>query len=289
MNIIVGKNSGFCSGVKYTITKAEEELKQNSTIDCLGEIIHNKQVVESLEKKGLRTINSLDEAKNKVLIRAHGISKEIYDLANSRNIQLIDLTCPKVLAIHKQVEDFSNNNYFIFLFGIKNHPETIGTFSFCGENSCIIENVDDIEDAIKLFKASNLNNLLIISQTTFSLSLFDEMANHVSSSLEGKYNVHIEKSICNATNLRQVETKKMSHDSDLMIIIGGKNSSNTKKLYEIAIKNCNHAIQIQTKDDLDLNFVKDFENIGIVAGASTPDYIIKEVYNACLDADKILY
>ncbi len=285
MNIIVGKNSGFCSGVKYTITRAKDELYKNSSIDCLGEIIHNKQVVDSLEKDGLRTINSLDEAKNKVLIRAHGISKEVYEIAKSRGIELIDLTCPKVLAIHKQVENFSNNNYFIFLFGIKDHPETIGTFSFCGKNSYIIENAQDIEDAINSFKASNLKDLLIISQTTFSLSLFDEMVQIITSSLGNNYNIHIEKSICNATNLRQVETKEISSQVDLMIIIGGKNSSNTKKLYEIATKYCKNAIQIQTKDDLDLSFIKKFKNIGIVAGASTPDYIINEVYNFCLNAD----
>lgn len=285
MNIIVGKNSGFCSGVKYTITKAKEKLKENSTIDCLGEIIHNKQVVDALEKDGLRTINSIDEAKNKVLIRAHGVSKEVYKLANLQGIELIDLTCPKVLAIHRQVENFANNNYFIFLFGIKNHPETIGTFSFCGKNSCVIENIDDIENAIRTFKASNLNDLLIISQTTFSLSLFDEMAKIIVSSLGEKYNIHIEKSICNATNLRQVEAENLSHKVDLMIIIGGKNSSNTKKLYEIAIKNCKNAVLIQTKNDLELDFIKKFENIGIIAGASTPDYIIDEVYNFCLNAD----
>lgn len=177
MNILIGKNSGFCAGVKYTITRAEEELAKNPQgIDCLGEIIHNKQVIDSLEKKGLRTINSIEEAKNKVLIRAHGIAKEVYDYANKHNIELIDLTCPNVLQIHKQIDEFSKNNYFILLFGVKNHPETIGNYSFCGYNSFLLDSIDDIPLALDKVKNSNLNDVLIISQTTFSVSLFEEMS-----------------------------------------------------------------------------------------------------------------
>lgn len=278
MNIIVGKSSGFCAGVKYSVTKAEDELnKAKSSVDCLGEIIHNRQVVENLESKGLRTINSIDEAKHKVIIRAHGVSKEVYNIAKFRNIELVDLTCPKVLRIHKQVEDFSKDNYFIFLFGVKNHPETIGTSSFCGSNSYILESLSDIEPAINAFKSSLLTDLLIISQTTFSLSLFDKMVASICNRLDNSYNIHIEKSICNATSLRQLETREISAKVDLMIIIGGKNSSNTKKLYEVALENCKNVIHIQTKEDLDLNFVHKFENIGIMAGASTPKYIIDEV------------
>ncbi len=281
MKIILGKNSGFCSGVKNTIAKAEEELKKDQNIDCLGEIIHNKQVVEDLEKRGLRTIESIDEAKNKILIRAHGTSKEVYEIAKNKNIEIIDLTCPKVLAIHKQVQEFSNNNYYIFLFGIKSHPETIGTFSFCSKNASIIEEKGDIEDAIKNLKKSNLKNVLIISQTTFSISLFDELCKIITETLDKTYNIHIQKSICNATNLRQLETEEISKEVELMIIIGGKNSSNTKKLYEIAIKNCKNAIYIQTIKDIDKEFIKQFESIGIIAGASTPSYIIEEVYEYC--------
>lgn len=284
MNIILGKTSGFCAGVKYTITKAEEELSKSNgkPIDCLGEIIHNKQVVESLESKGLRTINSIDEAKTKVIIRAHGISKEVYEIAKNKNIELIDLTCPKVLKIHQQVEEFSNKNYFIFLIGIKDHPETIGTYSFCGNNSYIIESLEDIDAAIYAFKSSYLKDLLIICQTTYSVKLFDEIVDAITHSLGDSYNIHIEKSICNATSMRQAETKEISAKVDLMIIIGGKNSSNTKKLYDVASNYCKNVIHIQTKDELDLDFVRSFENIGIMAGASTPSYLIEDVYSSIL-------
>lgn len=284
MEIIVGKNSGFCAGVRHTITKTEEELKKNSIgIDCLGEIIHNKQVVQNLESQGLRIIDSIEKAKDKVIIRAHGISKEIYEIAKNNNIDIIDLTCPKVLKIHEMAEAFSRNNYFIFLFGIKDHPETIGTFSFCGKNSCLIENKDDLSSALDIFKKSGLKNLLIISQTTFSVLLFEEMKDIVLNTLDNHFNIRIEKSICNATDVRQQEASEISSQVDLMIIIGGKNSSNTKKLYEISKTHLNNVLHIETKNDLDLDFVKNFNTVGIIAGASTPDYVINDVISCLQD------
>lgn len=280
MNIIVGKNSGFCAGVKHTITKAKEELsKSENGIDCLGEIIHNEQVVNDLEELGLRIINKIEDAKGKVIIRAHGIAKDVYDHSKKHNIELIDLTCPNVVKIHNQVEKLSKSGYFIFLFGVKNHPETIGTYSFCGKNSYILEGIDDISPALNSLKTSNLNNVLIISQTTFSLNLFEKMTKMVLDELGNNFNVQVEKSICNATDLRQKEAFEISSKVQLMIIIGGKNSSNTKKLYEVSKENCKNVLSIQTKDDLDINFVKQFENVGVIAGASTPDYIIQDVIN----------
>lgn len=262
MKVIVGKYSGFCAGVKYTITRAEEELaKSNNGIYCLGEIIHNKQVIENLSKKGLKTIDFIEDANEKVIIRAHGASKEIYEYTKSHNIELIDLTCPNVLKIHEQVKKFSNDNHFIFLLGIKNHPETIGTYSFCGNNSYIIENMTDITPAIARLKSSHLRNILIISQTTFSVSLFDEIVLFIKKALNSEFNIHIEKSICNATDMRQKEAHDISKEVSLMIIVGGKNSSNTKKLYEVAKTNCNNVLHIETKDELDLNFIKNFESI----------------------------
>ena len=282
MNIIIGKNSGFCAGVKYTVTKAEKELdKEKNGLDCLGEIIHNNQVIDILSKKGLRTIDSIENAKNKVIIRAHGVSKDVYNYAKENKIELIDLTCPNVLKIHDQVQKYSNDNYFIFLLGIKNHPETIGTYSFCSKNCYLIENISDIDDAIINLKNSNLKNLLIISQTTFSVKLFDEIVSEVLKRIGKDYNIHVEKSICNATDLRQQEAKEISSKVDLMIIIGGKNSSNTKKLYEVSKINCENVIHIETKNDLDAGFIKNFKNIGIIAGASTPDFIINEVVDFC--------
>lgn len=282
MNILVGKNSGFCAGVRYTISKAKEELKKNPNgLDVLGEIIHNKHVVESLKSLGLRTIDSIEDAQNKVVIRAHGVSKEIYEYAKNHNIELIDLTCPNVLKIHTQIQEAVKNNCFIFLFGIKGHPETVGNYSFCGENSCLIETLDDIFPAIDKLKNSDLKNILIISQTTFSVSLFNEMVDIISNTLDESFNLNIIKSICNSTNLRQQEANEISSKVDLVIIIGGKNSSNTKKLYEVSLKNCKNVIHIEAKEDLDKNYIKNFKNIGIIAGASTPSHIIEDITNYC--------
>lgn len=216
------------------------------------------------------------------MIRAHGVSKHTYETAKKRNITLVDLTCPKVLKIHEQVKDFSGNNYYIFLLGIKSHPEIVGTFSFCGDNSYLIQSKDDVPSAISALKSSNLKDVLIISQTTYSVKLFDEITDIIVNSLDTSYNIHIEKSICNATSLRQAETKEISSKVELMIIIGGKNSSNTKELYEIASKNCKSTILIQTKEDLDLSFVKRFENVGIMAGASTPEFVVADVINSIM-------
>lgn len=213
----------------------------------------------------------------KTIIRAHGVSADVYEYAKSHNIELVDLTCPKVSKIHSQVQDFANKDYFIFLFGVKNHPETIGTFSFCGKNSFLIESSSDIETGISALYTSNLKNVLIISQTTFSVSLFEDMKNTIIKKLEPDFNIHIENSICNATSLRQLEAKELSSKSDLMIIIGGKNSSNTKKLYEVSKENCENVLKIETKEDLDKEFIKNFQNIGIIAGASTPSDIIDNV------------
>lgn len=278
MEVLIGKYNGFCAGVKNTLEKVEKELSLTSNgIDCLGEIIHNKQVVAELESKGLRIINSITEAKNKVVIRAHGTTKEVYDYAKMHSIEVLDFTCPNVLRIHEQVQKFINDGYFIFLFGVKDHPETIGTYSFCGKHSYLIENVCDISQAISSLLEANLKNVLIISQTTFSINLFEALVKQILNSLDNSFNIHIEKSICNATNLRQLEASKLSSNVDLVIIIGGKNSSNTKKLYEVSSQNCKNVLHIQTKDDLDLNFVKDFKKCAIIAGASTPNSIIEEV------------
>ncbi len=281
MNIILGKNNGFCAGVRHTISKAEELLAKYHTLDCLGEIIHNKEVVSSLEKKGLRIINSIEEAKNRVIIRAHGTTKEVYEYAEAHGIELIDLTCPNVLKIHEQVQNLVKEKYFICLLGVKNHPETIGTYSFCGENSCIVEDFSDLSPTVQKIHNSKLKRVLIIAQTTFSVTLFEQYSQIIADTLWNHFKVKIENSICNSTNLRQFEAAEIAVDADLMIVIGGENSSNTQKLYDISKNFCKNVMYVQTKDDLNLRAIKKFNNIGIIAGASTPDYITQEIAEAC--------
>ena len=281
MEIILGKSSGFCFGVKNAVDGAKNELKNNSPIYCLGEIIHNEEVIKDLECKGLVIIDNIDNAKDTVIIRSHGVPKYVYDNAKEKNIKLLDYTCPFVLKIHETALKYSNNNYFIFLLGIKTHPETIGSISFCSDNSYLIENFNDISPAIDKFNSSSLNNLLVISQTTFSVSLFEDIVNEIRSKVNPNVNLEIKNTICNTTSIRQKETEEIAKKVDLMIIIGGKHSSNTKKLYEIAKINCKNSILIQTKDDLNNEYLKHFKRIGIMAGASTPQNIIESVVDFC--------
>lgn len=275
MEIIEGKTSGFCGGVRNAFTKAEQELdKTKEEIYCLGELVHNKQVIEKLEKKGLKTIEDIEEAKDKAIIRAHGVSKEVYKRAKQKGIELIDLTCPKVLQIHKMVEEYAQKEYFIMLVGVENHPEVIGTMSFCGENSFLIRNEEDIGNAIK---SINKSKILILAQTTYSLKKFEEILEKIKNVVGDKYQIDIKDTICPATRMRQEETEELSKKVDYMIIVGGKNSSNTKKLYEIAKANCKNSVVVETVQELDLEYIRKLEKIGIMAGASTPKESVEEI------------
>lgn len=279
MEIIIGKTSGFCFGVKNAVDQAVEELENSSnTVYCLGELVHNRQVTNSLQEKGLIFIDDIEDAKGKTIIRAHGIEKETYKKAKRLNVKLKDLTCPKVLKIHSIVEEHSNNGYYIFLVGIANHPETIGTYSFCGENSSIIENISDLENAVIKLKQTNMKKTLLITQTTFSLKGFEEISEKLQGILkQDNIELKVINTICSSTELRQKETEKLSQEVDFMIIIGGKNSSNTRKLYEISVKNCKNVISVETKEDIDIRFIKQFEKIGVMAGASTPTKSINDI------------
>ena len=279
MEIIVGKTSGFCYGVKNAVDSANEELENSSdVVYCLGELVHNKQVTDSLKEKGLVFIDDIEQAKSKTIIRAHGIKKEIYQKAEKQNIELKDLTCPKVLKIHEIVEEHSNNGYYIFLVGISDHPETIGTYSFCGLNCSIIENISDLQYAVTKFQETKMKKVLLITQTTFNFNEFEEIAKKLKDMLKGKdFELKVMNTICSSTELRQKETEELSQKVELMIIIGGKNSSNTRKLYEISLKNCKNVILVQTKNDIDINYIKQFEKIGVMAGASTPYESIESI------------
>lgn len=277
MKILIGKSAGFCGGVLNSVNRASTYLEQNKNVYCLGELVHNPQVIKDLENKGLKIINSLDEIdeNSKVIIRAHGIPKETYDLAQKRKIELYDLTCPKVLKIHDDVKKYVNEDYFIVLIAHKTHPEVIGTISFCGENSIIVEDEEDIEKTVAKIRASQQKKVVVIAQTTFSMDLFDEMAEMLKKELHD-YELVIDNTICNATEKRQKEIKELATKVDAMIIIGGKNSSNTKKLYDISKSICQNTYAIETVEDLNTNF-NSYQTIGIMAGASTPQKSIDEV------------
>lgn len=279
MDIILGKKAGFCYGVRRAVEDSQKQINQNEKIYCLGELVHNKQVIEDLKEKGLIFIEELDEIKednSKVIIRAHGIEKNIYNKAKEKGIKLIDNTCPNVLKIHKLAQDYKKEGYFIFLTGTKNHPENIGTISYCGKNFYLIEDENNIKEAINYLEKTKIRNVLLISQTTYSTAKFKNIEEILQQELKD-YNFIIKNTICLATELRQKETEEISKKVDMMIIIGGKNSSNTKKLYEIASLNCNKTVCIETKEDINVEDFKDIKTIGIMAGASTPQKSIDEV------------
>lgn len=279
MKIILGKSAGFCYGVKRAVDGTKEELRNNELTYCLGELVHNKQVINKLKNNGLKIIDDISLAKNdkNIIIRAHGVKKEIYEIAKRKDIQLKDFTCPKVLKIHEIAEDYAKQGYYIFLCGNGNHPENIGTLSYCGKNVSIIETEEDVNQAIKKFKESNLKKLLIIAQTTYSVNRFKKINELVKENLPEDINVIIKNTICKATEIRQLETEEISKKVDYMIIIGGANSSNTKKLYEISKQNCKNSICIETADELPIDEILKSKRVGIMAGASTPQEEIQKV------------
>lgn len=277
MEIIIGKTAGFCFGVENAVNKTTEQLNNKKNIYCLGELVHNKQVTEELENEGIIFIDDISNAKKDVIIRAHGEKKETYDKAKELDLNVIDLTCPKVTKIHKIAEEYANKGYYILLIGKSNHPEVIGTISYCGENSDIIEEQSEIEQKLEKIYNSENKKLLIISQTTFSLEKFNKIVLLIQQKIKNGIEIEIKKTICEATRLRQEETKELSLKVDTMIIIGGKHSSNTNKLYEIAKANCNNSILIENSIELDKEEIKRHKKIGIMAGASTPKKSIESV------------
>lgn len=280
MEIIVGKTAGFCYGVKRAVDGAEKEIEEaKEPIYCLGEIVHNSKVIENLKNKGLIFIDNLEDSKGKTIIRAHGVAKQIYDIAKNEDIELKDYTCPNVLKIHKIAEEYANKGYYIFLCGSKKHPENIGTLSYCGKNVFVIEKVDDAIKGIEEFEKSKISKLLVISQTTYSLEKFYIIEEVIKNELPRNIEIMVKNTICKATELRQKETEEISKKVDFMIIIGGANSSNTKKLYDIAKNNCKNCVCVESLKQLKLEELKEYGKIGIMAGASTPQESINEIIN----------
>ena len=290
MEIIVGKTAGFCYGVKRAVEGAERELQENKkNIYCLGEIVHNKQVIQALEKQGMKMANEIEEIpEGKAIVRAHGIPKQTEEKAKKLGINLIDYTCPNVLKIHDIAQKYVEEDFYIFLLGSPNHPENIGTISYCGDYYQVIEIEEEIEKAINNFQSTNKKRLLVIAQTTYSLEKFEKISEIIKQKLSEKIEIIIKNTICSATKLRQKETEELAKQVECMIIIGGSNSSNTKKLYEIAKENCKNTICVETEKQLNVKEIQKFSKIGIMAGASTPQFSIEEIVEKLKKKEEIL-
>lgn len=269
----VGKTAGFCGGVSLCIKRLNEEIDINDVVYCLGEVVHNKDVVSDFEEKGVIFVDCLDDIPDGSIVafRAHGVVKSIYEDAEKRGMRIVDLTCPKVFNIRNIVKPYLDDAYII-LIAQKTHPEALSTISFCGDNSCIVEDISDLD----LSKMNNFSRVVVIAQTTFNEKKFLEYCDIIKNKFNGE--VIVNNTICNATHIRQEETKDMAKNKDTMIIIGGKNSSNTRKLYDISSEFCTNTLICENISDLDVSKV--FGNIGIMAGASTPKNVIDEVFEA---------
>lgn len=277
MKVILAKNSGFCFGVERAMDSTLEAINIKKNVNSLGPLIHNKQVTDNLKKKGLNTISNIDTINNgTIIIRSHGISKDIHEKLNSRNIEILDLTCPFVRKIQKKVQKFYNKGYNIIIIGDPNHPEVIGINGWCENSADIFNSKDDIDNSKKYDK------ICIVAQTTMNYEKFKLLSDIVSKNAK---DVLIYNTICNATKLRQTSCREVASDVDAMIVIGGYHSSNTQKLVEISKEICKDTYHIETVDDLNLDQFKKYNVVGITAGASTPDWIIKEVVNRVSNID----
>ena len=278
MEVIVAKTAGFCFGVERAVNKVYEQIEKTSQpIYTYGPIIHNEEVVKDLEAKGVKLIadrkelEALTEGEGVIIIRSHGVSREVYEIAEKKGLTIVDATCPFVKKIHRLVERECASGNQVVIIGNEQHPEVEGIKGWGDAHTVVIQTPEEVEDFVPKAGAK----LSIVSQTTFNYNKFKEL---VEKFFKKGYDILVLNTICNATQERQVEAKEIASKVDAMIVIGGKNSSNTQKLYEICLKECKHTYYIQTLGDFDPESVNSVRNVGITAGASTPKNIIEEVH-----------
>ena len=320
MEVIVAKTAGFCFGVKRAVescyaqlelireneagsgseagsaagagsgfeadSAAEAESKTvagravKGPVYTYGPIIHNEQVVEDLERKGIRVIHSREELSSirqgTVIIRSHGASRSICEQIEAQGLTLVDATCPFVRKIHRIVEEKSREGYRIVVIGKATHPEVEG---ICGWSASPVTVIETEEEA-KMLNFDPRERVCVVSQTTFNSMKFDKLVEILQ---ELRYDSFvILNTICNATEERQKEAAELADKADAMIVIGGKHSSNTQKLFEICKSRCDRTFYIQTLADLDIRLLPSMGCVGITAGASTPNNLIEEVSKQCL-------
>ncbi len=276
LKITIAENAGFCYGVMRAIKMADDALKEFKKIYSLGPIIHNPQVVEQYEEKGLIVSEDLNKIDAPVLIRSHGVPPEIYNEITQRELKYIDATCPFVKEAQDYVKQMHDEGYTIVIFGDKNHPEVKAHFGYAKYGAFIINSPKEAKD----IKSEKIG---VVSQTTQSIELFSETIAELS---KNSKEMKVYNTICDATEKRQKSARQLSKESDVMIVIGGKNSANTRKLYEICKSYCEKTYYIETEDEIDNEWFKGAKNAGITAGASTPSYIIERVYNKIKEIDE---
>ena len=268
--IKVAKTAGFCYGVKRAVDEVYKKIDEGEKICTLGNLIHNRQVVRDLEEKGVFSYSNLEEIPEnvKAVIRTHGVGKNIIDSLKEKNIEYFDLTCPFVAKIHRIVYDNYKDGKKIIIVGDENHPEVVGINGWCNNEAFILysENVEIPEEFIE-------NECCVVAQTTINREIFGKIVHFIKKTCK---RVYFFDTICNATKCRQEEAESLARECDLMIVVGGRESSNTAKLFEISKQHCEESYHIETASELPEIYTKN-KKIGITAGASTPGGIIEEV------------
>ena len=279
MEIKIAEYCGFCYGVKRAVEMAEKAAADRINGATLGPLIHNPQFIAELEAKGIACKEDLDQftAGETVIFRSHGVGPEVYEEAEAKQLNIIDATCPNVRMAQKKAYQAAQDGYLPIIVGEKNHPEVKSIKKWAGENAIVVEYLKDISEVPQKDKYA------VIIQTTFELQKFEEILAELQKEREGEYRV--ERTICLATSQRQNAAMKLAGEVDAFIVIGGRNSANTRHLYELVANKCPKAYHIETAAELEQEMFRDCIKIGITAGASTPDRLIKEAIVAMENMD----
>lgn len=272
MEVILADYLGFCYGVKRAIGIARDNASPDGKACTLGPIIHNPQMVERLKNEGVGTVNALSEMdEGTVIIRSHGVGPLLYDEAERRGLKLVDATCPHVKKAQLSAKSLVDEGYQVVIIGEKEHPEVKSIFEWSYGKAVIVETTDEAR------ALPSYARLGVVCQTTFSSEKFRQIVMEL---LEKSRQLRIERTICTATDQRQAAAIDLAQRVDMMLVIGGKNSANTTRLAQLCATKCK-TYHIETAQELQDEWFDKIEKIGITAGASTPDWIIKEVYKKC--------
>ena len=278
-NIKLAKFAGFCYGVKRAVDTAKKLKKENpdKNIYILGELIHNTDVINELEKLGIKTIYSIPpKADGICIVRSHGESPEVFEQLKTAGFEVVDLTCPDVKKVQQKAVELAKDNYFVVIVGKSNHPEVIGikaNADLYTDKIAVATTIDELKKYEGQIKEHN--KVGVVVQTTQMLSTLNEIVDYLNSIAK---EVLVHNTICKSTSMRQTEAKELASDSDLMVVVGSKKSANTTHLAEI-LKDCTKTIHIENENELKQykNSLKNIKNIGITAGASTPQSVIEKV------------
>ena len=280
--IILASTAGFCFGVNRAVEMVEDLLNKGQKVATLGPIIHNPQLVEDLGRRGARIVESPDEVKKDevLVIRSHGVAKSVTDCAENLRLTVADATCPFVAKIHKIVAEAGKKGQTVLIAGDRNHKEVEGIMGHCTGEFYVFETLEDLDNLAKMGSISAKMPICVVSQTTFNTELWKKCEKF----LKKVYtNAIIFDTICNATSKRQQEAYELASKCDAMVVIGGRHSSNTCKLYDVCKSVCDKTVHVETADEIEGSFFLSADLVGVVAGASTPSGIIKEVLKTMQD------